>query len=94
MLVLQLGALNWEAGNKSSNNSNSDHMKLVQTVSHILSNLAVDPRNQQELLDAGAIPLLMRLIGELPRLLCAPEAYLSDSSTEYRPIELLPFLTR
>ena len=71
MLVLQLDALNWETGKKNSNHINSDHMKLVQTVSHILSNLAVDPRNQQELLDAGAIPLLMRLIGELLHLLCS-----------------------
>lgn len=46
----------------------TEEKRLVQIVAHIISNLAVDPRNQQELLEAGVIDLLMPLLGDVPYL--------------------------
>jgi hypothetical protein len=39
-------------------------IKVAQVVAHILSNLAVEPINQQELLDAGVVPILLKMLGK------------------------------
>ena len=59
---MQLDTVAWTASAVST-----VERKIVQIAAHIISNMAVDELNQQELLEAGAIPLLMRLLGEAGR---------------------------
>jgi len=57
LITMQLDAVAWTASAVTT-----VERKIVQIAAHIISNMAVDQLNQQELLEAGAIPLLMRLL--------------------------------